>query len=264
MLISLTLTLRRQRPNLGYVAENVADLLQNTSSDTQHHTNIDFLAKLFQNPINVDCLLSASSLYEQARKDGEVLSATKAEHQLSAKLHCLYGIPLEYSKRTGCTAVYPYAASKVYDLRQYTDKTFWGPFLDDGSQNVDWEKVEAIMVVLGHNLQLFSDRTNGVFEPIWTDPFVGANPNSYHQPTVPPLKDPSSFLTFEDPYNITGTWMRVVCFLGEVLSMPSASDTVTYEQITPNCSRITFLRPNLCLMSLVNPSIPAKRYGLSR
>jgi hypothetical protein len=135
--------------------------------------------------------------------------ATKVEHQLSAKLHCLYGVPIEYLKRTTCKPVYPYAASNVYDLRQYTVKTFWGPFLDDGSQDVDWEKVEAIMVVLGHNLQMFSDRTNGIFEPIWTDPFLGATPNSYLAPSLPPSEGPPDSLDLEDPYNVTGTWMRV-------------------------------------------------------
>lgn len=194
----------------------MADLLQNTSPVTRHDTNTGFLARLFQKPINVDYLLSASSLYERARRGGERPSATKAEHQASARLHCLYGVPLLYPKRSRCKPVYPYAVSKVYDLRQYSDATFWGPFLDDASQNVDWEKVEAIMVVLDHNLQLFSDRSNGVFKPLWTQPFMGAYPNSYRAPTTPPLLDgPSSSLSLEDPYQVTGTWLRVVCFLGE-------------------------------------------------
>jgi hypothetical protein len=198
-----------QRPNLGYVAENVADLLRNTSSTSAQPVNVEFLAELFQRPANVEPLLCASSLYERARRDGGGPAGTKAEHQLSAKLHCLFGVPILYRKRTEYRPVYPYAASKVYDLRQYTDKTFWGPFLDDGSQGVDWEKMEAIMVVLGHNLRTFSERSNGVFQPTWTHPFSGATPDSYRAPSPPKLERPLVSLDFEDPYNVTGTWMRV-------------------------------------------------------
>lgn len=194
---------------MEYVAENVADLLRNTSSEAQHPLNVAFLAELFQKPANAELYLCNSSLYERAKKEGGSPSGTKAEQQLSAKLHCLYGVPILYPRRTICKPVYPYATSKVYDLRQYTEKTFWGPFLDDGSQDVDWEKVEAIMVVLGHNLQIFPDRTNGAFKPIWTDPFSGATPGSYKSPSLSVPEGPPLSLDFIDPYNITGTWMRV-------------------------------------------------------
>jgi hypothetical protein len=198
-----------KRPNLVHVVENVADLLRNTSSKSPQPINVEFLAELFQRPANVESLLCASSLYERARRDGGGPTGTKAEHQMSAKLHCLYGVPVLYRKRTEYRPVYPYATSKVYDLRQYTDKTFWGPFLDDGSQGVDWEKVEAIMVVLGHNLRTFSERSNGVFEPTWTKPFSGATPDSYRATFLPRIGAPLASLDFEDPYNVTGTWIRV-------------------------------------------------------
>jgi len=199
-----------KRPNLEYVAENVADLLRNTSSKSaQPSINVQFLAELFQRPANVEHLLCASSLYVRARRDGGGPPGTKAEHQMSAMLHCVFGVPVLYRKRTEYRPVYPYATSKVYDLRQYTDKTFWGPFLDDGSQGVDWEKMEAIMVVLGHNLRIFSERSNGVFKPTWTEPFSGATPDSYRAPSLPKLERPLVSLDFDDPYNVTGTWMRV-------------------------------------------------------
>lgn len=208
---------RPQRLNLQCIVDTVVDLLQNTSSQGPHSRNVAFLAELFRRPTNIDSLLCSSSLYERARHDSGTLSATtvcdapatKVEHRLSAKLHSLYGVPVEYLKRTRCKPAYPYAASKVYDLRQYTDQTFWGPFLDDGSQDVDWEKVEAIMVVLGHNLQSFSDRTNGIFEPVWTDPFLGATPNSYLARASPLSKGLSGSPGLDDPYDVTGTWMRV-------------------------------------------------------
>jgi hypothetical protein len=199
----------RQKPNLQYVTESVLDLLQNTSSNARYPTNVKFLANLFPRPMNIEGFLCHSALYERARIDDDVPPASRTEHQLAAKLHCLYGVPIEYPKRTRSRAIYPYATSKVYDLRQYTDKTLWGPFLDDGSQYVDWEKVEAIMVVLGHNLQIFSDRTNGIFETIWTHPFAGATPNSYRSPPLPSPQNPLDSACLEDPYNVTGTWMRV-------------------------------------------------------
>lgn len=122
------------------------------------------------------------------------------------------------------------ARAKVYDLREYTDGTLWGPFHDDGLQRVDWEKVEAVMVVLGYNLHLFAQRTD-IFGPIWRTPWEGASPHSYTAPPKP-VKDESADLTridspqddqpgpsreellaAQDPYGVTGTWRRVVCFL---------------------------------------------------
>lgn len=74
---------------------------------------------------------------------------------------------------------------------------------------MDWEKVEAIMVVVGHNLRIFSDRTNGNFAPMWTEPFSGVTPHSYRSSPLPLLGGVPASFDFEDPYNVTGTWMRV-------------------------------------------------------
>jgi hypothetical protein len=110
----------------------------------------------------------------------------------------------------------------VYDLRQYTEATLWGPFRDDGTQRVDWEKVEAIMIVLGFNLRKFTERSDGRFPMIWDEPFVGASPNSYIAPPAATEKLDSDLIKIRelalnlnalDPYGVTGTWMRVVCFL---------------------------------------------------
>lgn len=176
-------------------------------------------------------LLCASTLYERARKGNKRPIGTTVEHQLSAKLHCYYGVPVEYLNRAMYRPVYPYAASKVYDLREYKEKTFWGPFVDDGSQYVDWEKVEAIMLVLSHNLQIFSDRTNGTFEPIWIDPFAGATPDSY---IAPPLTASESLLSdpdFEDPYNVTGNWMRVSSSTPVVFSKVLMNSTFSGDHV---------------------------------
>jgi hypothetical protein len=113
------------------------------------------------------------------------------------------------------------ARSKVYDLREYTDGSLWGPFKDDGSQHVDWEKVEAIMIVLGYNLRKFSERTQHVFPDLWMDPWCGAGPNTFVSP--PNIREHDDDqedsvvveLAKRDPYGITGMWTRVVCFLGQ-------------------------------------------------
>ena len=148
--------------------------------------------------------------------------------QLSAKLHCLYGVsvgtvrktyetsPPRYSLRHDTTEIHPYARSRVYDLRQHTeDGTFWGPFLDDGLQTVDWEKLEAIMIILDHNLRHLTDvhrQYEDVLE-LQENPWVGAKPHSFIPPPQSVPMEPALPLETQDPYNLTGTWTRVVCFL---------------------------------------------------
>ena len=148
--------------------------------------------------------------------------------QLSAKLHCLYGVsigavrktcessPPRYDLRHDTAAIHPYARARVYDLRQHTeDGTFWGPFFDDGLQTVDWEKLEAIMIVLDYNLRQSTEvnrQYEGMLE-LQEKPWVGATPHSFISPQQSVPMEPTLPLEAQDPYNITGTWMRVVCFL---------------------------------------------------
>ena len=148
--------------------------------------------------------------------------------QLSAKLHCLYGVsigtvrkssesyPPRYSLRHDTAEIYPYARSRVYDLRQHTeDGTFWGPFLDDGLQTVDWEKLEAIMIILDYNLRRSTEvhhQYEGMLD-LPGNPWVGATPHSFVSPPQSVPMEPALPLEAQDPYNVTGTWMRVVCFL---------------------------------------------------
>ena len=152
------------------------------------------------------------------------------DRQFSAKLHCLYGISIEkvykesvnsskytprYPLRGASVPVHPYARSRVYDLRQHTDHTLWGPFLDEGSVRVDWEKMEALMIVLNYNIKLATGahkEYEGCLES-QDGPFCGVTPNSYiSAPTSVPLQ-PALPLEAQDPYNITGTWTRIVCIL---------------------------------------------------
>ena len=196
------------------------DLLLNSPVDGTTSRNITFLSKYFAlRDENQDAFLCRSSLFERARPETSTASPprTDDERQWSAKLHCLYGVPIECHGRTRSGWTYPYACSKVYDLRNYNDATLWGPFRNDGSGRVDWERLEAIMVVLGHNIQNFRNRAKGVLRPIWSKPFDGAYPKSFKSPVLTPpdtesdsiVKEHVSSLEAQDPFGITGTWFRV-------------------------------------------------------
>lgn len=70
---------------------------------------------------------------------------------------------------------------------------------------VDWEKVEAIMIVLWHNIKLKGLERLPVFQHFWQVPFAGCWPNSY----IPMPRDREvRNIELEDPYDITGTWLR--------------------------------------------------------
>ncbi|KAL6717813.1 hypothetical protein ACLMJK_003898 [Lecanora helva] len=149
-----------------------------------------------------------------------------SSRQLSAKLHCLYGVSIDsvrkdttgssrYSLRSDTSPIHPYARSLVYDLRQHEDSTMWGPFLADGSQHIDWEKMEALMIILDHNVKL-SPETHYIPETMIrapNQPFVGASPKSFVSPASSIPMEPALPIELQDPYNITGTWIRLVCFL---------------------------------------------------
>ncbi|KAL8930743.1 MAG: hypothetical protein Q9208_000284 [Pyrenodesmia sp. 3 TL-2023] len=148
----------------------------------------------------------------------------------SAELHCLYGLPMQNLPRSSTKSyhhnlraskgvkLHPFARSRVYDLRQHTQWSVWGPFHSDGLQKVDWEKVESLMVILWHNVQAFADRYSAHALPLlppWDKPFHGVTPYSLQLPPRPSkIERPISLsIDSQDPYGVTGIWMRIVCFL---------------------------------------------------
>ncbi|KXT01791.1 hypothetical protein AC578_1982 [Pseudocercospora eumusae] len=246
-----TENLDSKRRHLHFVTQEIPRLVELADLQQDESKNMQLLEDAFRNTDNVDSFLCASSLFAPDRAGGndQMEADTEELRQASAKLHCLYGVPIDvipprsfftilrrHADRpltsTVCTrshsagrVTHTYARSKVYDLREYTDATLWGPFMKDGSQKVDWEKVEAIMVVLGFNLRKFTDRSDGRFPMVWRDPWVGATPGSYKSaPKIggPPthledgdnkIRELALSLDAMDPYGVTGSWMRVVCFL---------------------------------------------------
>ncbi|OTA69559.1 hypothetical protein K449DRAFT_384523 [Hypoxylon sp. EC38] len=215
-----------KKNELPFVHDVVISLLQNAATDTERvrstthpsSRNAKLLSSLFQDETNQSAFLCRSLIYERARdeytSDDYSHLPPKLHHQQSAHLHCLYGVPMLYahpeSHRTRRSKMGPYACSKVYDLRQYTENTKWGPFMDDTTDRVDWEKVEAIMLVIGNNLRKLGLTKFPVCKNFWESPFAGTWPGSYKPLPITREPDP---LELQDPYGVTGTWLRVVCFL---------------------------------------------------
>lgn len=238
----------RKAGYLAFVLQQASYLIKTAVTDQEKSRNLRLLGDYFKDNANLDVFLCSSGLFERAGSGDQIAASTPALRQASAKLHCLFGVPIEHIPSRAsfsrerpdvrlslsmCTRlqmrphlVHTYARSKVYDLRGYKDANLWGPFMDDGSHFVDWEKVEAIMIVVGFNLNRCTERTQGRWPRIWNRPFVGTTPNSYLSlpPVVPlPPKDTDDEmvrlrelalgLDAQDPYGVSGTWMRIVCFL---------------------------------------------------
>ncbi|RMZ76405.1 hypothetical protein DV737_g4850, partial [Chaetothyriales sp. CBS 132003] len=181
ILSSDSTSLKNEESSLEEVCSTAMSLLMESTSKPDK--NSAFLARHFTRECNIGSFLARSSLFASARYPANTPASTFALRQASAKLFVYHGVEIEppsFSQSAGeATAVHPYARSRVYDLRRYMTANMWGPFLDDGSEGIDWEKVQCILIDILYNLR---------------------------------LRRPSS-LAAQDPYGVTGTWMRIVCFL---------------------------------------------------
>ncbi|ROW09504.1 hypothetical protein VMCG_02642 [Cytospora schulzeri] len=229
-----------KKKHLEFVYDTTTRLLQRSNShgarprlsvtyDAGPNTSI--LRDCFSTQSTIEAFLCQSFLFQRARAPVKNFASPKQPpdktRQMSAKLHCLHGVPILQYGRTRGSKTYPFACSKVYDIREYTPRTRWGPFLDEGpwpigsagneegqegvpEDRVDWEKVEAIMIVLWFNMTSKRLDHLPVFRHFWGVPFAGCWPNSY----IPsPMNRRVTDLELEDPYDVTGTYVRVVCFL---------------------------------------------------
>ncbi|KAI0404336.1 hypothetical protein F4802DRAFT_251547 [Xylaria palmicola] len=226
-----------KKGDIDFVHKTVTQLLKNAATEgvrpdgtvtVPYSRNAEILTDIFSTDSNQLAFLCRSFIYERARAEFHSQDVQywhggpKSEHQKSAHLHCLYGVPRLFAypsarRQTRHNLIHPFACSRVYDLRQFTEKNKWGPFMNDGSLIVDWEKVEAIMIVLGANMSNLGVSRIPMCEGFCSVPFAGTWPNSWKSPrlsqipSAPPRQpDPLEHL---DPYGITGVWVRVVCFL---------------------------------------------------
>ena len=101
------------------------------------------------------------------------------EREASAKLHVHLGAPVISLSKSTHARIYPFAASVVYDLRNFTSQTLWGPFKADGEATVDWEKMEAIMIVLHKNVREFAVSLDCGLRPLWNYFWDGSTPDSF-------------------------------------------------------------------------------------
>jgi hypothetical protein len=167
--------------------------------------------------VNRDAILCRSETFFRTEDNEEGSPDEDDIQQLSAKLHCFKGM------NSGHDAVslywniaVPYARSKVYDLRNYTAKTRWGPFRRDGSLYVDWVMVEAIMLVISWNSMLLTTAPELVWQSnLFNTPWYRGDFHHSHNANMdgslasdyPENRDFA--LDRLDPYGVTGRYRRV-------------------------------------------------------
>lgn len=140
-----------------------------STTNVKPDLNTKFLSSNFHHlgrVSNASTLLRQSSLFRRCGTPDDLPADTVALRQLSARLHIYSALPMEvrqseYLEVDNTEYLHPFARSRLYDLRRYKESNFWGPFMDDGSGRIDWEKVQAIYVVLGYGLRMLSERVPG-------------------------------------------------------------------------------------------------------
>ncbi|KAF2861761.1 hypothetical protein K470DRAFT_214245 [Piedraia hortae CBS 480.64] len=190
-----TFTERRRQLYLTFVHRVVIFLLQ--TAKRENSGNVKRLVGYFCDGGNRDAFLC----------EGE------ASCQKRAKLSCLVGgsvdVPIKITLCPHLDDDIHSAREHVYSIRNYSRGSFWGPFRDDGSGRVDWVKTLAIVRLLGFNLSHSGERVKGEVSETWWEEFGGVTPIPWGggMPTA------GVGTPVADPYGVTGTWKRVVCFL---------------------------------------------------
>lgn len=155
-----------QRDESQFLASNILPLLLSTTT-VNPTRNIQFLGDHFHHDSrrsNASTLLRQSSLFRRCGLPFDEAASSVYLRQLSARLHVYSSLSLEMRPSElldvdGALEIHPYARSRVYDLRRYRATNFWGPFMDDGSGRIDWEKVQSIFIVLGYGLRMINERS---------------------------------------------------------------------------------------------------------
>lgn len=129
-----------QEKHLRFVYETTTRLLSHSASQGgRPRLSVSYLAsrnthvlrECFASPTAIEPFLCRSFLFQRAKAPTREFPFPKQppseERQMSAKLHCLYGDMVLNWSRTRASRTYPFAASKVYDIRECTPRTRWGP-----------------------------------------------------------------------------------------------------------------------------------------
>ncbi|CAE7212975.1 hypothetical protein P3342_012465 [Pyrenophora teres f. teres] len=202
------------------VCTTAEHLIANMSNDdaglSQNQQLIErCLQKITQNH---DAFMCRSSLFARSGRLTQRPADHEEDRQLSAKLHSLLGFtPRKFGWND--LSNHPYARSRVYDLRNYTDKNQWGPFRKDGSMLVDWEMVECLMIVIGYNSYISSQKDPQLHQVPWFRALDGLIPvgleySGQGQPEYLTLiRQPDIALDMKDPYGVSAIYTRIVCFL---------------------------------------------------
>ncbi|USP79455.1 uncharacterized protein yc1106_06729 [Curvularia clavata] len=219
-----TLYLKHFREEFTFVTTAVDDLIATMSYDNLGLShNKALITELFQHiSQNHDAFMCRSSLWSRMKTAKYKPADNEEGRQISAKLLSFFGFPPSNVGKKGLPT-HSYARSRVYDLRNYTDKNKWGPFRNDGSMRVDWEMIESIMVVIGYN-SLFGVTTLPQalpyrLQPPWFQPLDGLIPDikdpleNGQRDYIALLQQPDLPLDMKDPYRVQGIWSRIVCFL---------------------------------------------------
>jgi hypothetical protein len=205
-----------QKEEFTFVATTVEELVATMSLDEYGITrNQQLVTELFQHiEQNHDAFMCRSSLFGRDGSTKRKPAEDEEGRQLSAKLHSLFGFPPSKVGKKDLS-INPYARSRVYDLRNYTDKNEWGPFRNDGTWRVDWEMIESIMIVIGHNSCFCTHVVSNRLRPPWFSPLDGVIPAGTGRigNTVPDymalVQQPDIPLNMKDPYGAEGIWARV-------------------------------------------------------
>lgn len=219
----------------------MTELASTAATPPSSSRNIELLTDWFAyRPENCDAFFYRSPIFEGtgARQLRSAARKTPASDvQKSAHMHCLFG-PGITARKQHFRRFLGDARVLVYDLQYYDEAgNGWGPFLPDGSWRVDWERMEAILLVLSSNILTTFARVHTLTSPSWWAPFAGVSPRSFEAVKVAkpaPDDEPggrqrrdhradtiegefddelATELAARDPYGVTGTWGRIVCFL---------------------------------------------------
>jgi hypothetical protein len=214
LILSFKIAKNYQKDEFTFVATTVDELIATMSLDEHGIThNGQLVTELFQHIAqNHDAFMCRSSLFGRAGSAKRKPAEDEESRQLSAKLHSLFGFPPSNAGRKDLSTN-PYARSRVYDLRNYTDKNEWGPFRNDGTWRVDWEMIESIMIVIGHNSCFCAHAVSNRLRPPWFSPLDGVipveSPGNMVSNYTALVQQPDIPLKMKDPYQVEGIWARV-------------------------------------------------------